>query len=252
MRNGSGTYSLPVNGWNPATNGVAASAADWQTLINDVATALTASLSADGQTPMTGNLVMGSNMLTGLSAGANAGDSVRFEQLPSASNLLPVASGGTGSANAANARTALSAAASGANADITSLTALSAGGLPNSSVLTADIADAQITAPKLDGAQSGSAPIFAARAWGRFDGATGALLASGNITSVVRNSVGNYTVTIATDLADANGGIIATAVYSSACITTSSNITAGTFSVFSFTHLNALVDPASIAFWVVR
>lgn len=40
-------------------------------------------------------------------------------------------------------------AASGANADITSLTALTAGGLPNNSVLTADIADAQITPAKL-------------------------------------------------------------------------------------------------------
>jgi hypothetical protein len=40
-------------------------------------------------------------------------------------------------------------AAAGANADITSLTALTAGGLPNNSVLTADIADAQITPAKL-------------------------------------------------------------------------------------------------------
>jgi hypothetical protein len=40
-------------------------------------------------------------------------------------------------------------AASGANADITSLTALTAGGLPNNSVLTADIADANVTPAKL-------------------------------------------------------------------------------------------------------
>jgi acetyl-CoA carboxylase biotin carboxylase subunit len=63
MRNGSGSYSLPVNTWNPATNSVSASAADWQTLINDVATALTASVAADGQTPMTGNLAMGNKFL---------------------------------------------------------------------------------------------------------------------------------------------------------------------------------------------
>jgi hypothetical protein len=80
-RNGSGAYSLPVNTWNPATNGVSASAADWQSLINDVASALTASLAADGQTPMTGNLAMGSNKLTGLSAGTAAGNSLRWEQL---------------------------------------------------------------------------------------------------------------------------------------------------------------------------
>ena len=40
-------------------------------------------------------------------------------------------------------------AASGANADITSLTALTAGGLPDNSVLTADIANANVTPAKL-------------------------------------------------------------------------------------------------------
>ncbi len=40
-------------------------------------------------------------------------------------------------------------AASGANADITSLTALTAGGLPDSSVLTADIANSAVTPAKL-------------------------------------------------------------------------------------------------------
>jgi len=41
------------------------------------------------------------------------------------------------------------AAASGANSDITSLTALTAGGLPDNSVLTADIANQQVTPAKL-------------------------------------------------------------------------------------------------------
>lgn len=53
---------------------------------------------------------------------------------------LAVADGGTGASTAADARTSLGAAASGANADITSLTALTAGGLPNGSVLQADLA----------------------------------------------------------------------------------------------------------------
>ena len=95
-RNGSGTYSLPVNSWNPATNGTPATAADYQALINDVAAAITQSLSKDGQTAMTGNLPAGGNKITGLAAGTTAGDSARFEQLPSATNILAVASGGTG------------------------------------------------------------------------------------------------------------------------------------------------------------
>lgn len=80
-RNGSGTYNLLTNSWNPATNGVSATAVDWQNLINDVAAALTQSLSADGQTPMTGNLNAGNNKITGLAAGSATGDSLRWEQL---------------------------------------------------------------------------------------------------------------------------------------------------------------------------
>jgi parallel beta-helix repeat protein len=93
-RNGSGTYSLPVNTWNPAVNGVGASAADWQSLINDVASALTASLAADGQTPMTGNLAMGGNRLTGLAAGTATGNSLRYEQVFGSSGLTTLAASG--------------------------------------------------------------------------------------------------------------------------------------------------------------
>lgn len=56
-RNGSGTYSLPAGGsWYPAVNAVSATVADWNTLISDVASALTGSVAADGQTVMSGNL----------------------------------------------------------------------------------------------------------------------------------------------------------------------------------------------------
>lgn len=93
-RNGSGGYSLPSNSWNPATNGVAASAADWQALINDIATAVQQSISSDGQTPITGNLQMGGNRLTGLGAGSSTGQSLRFEQLFSQGALVDIASAG--------------------------------------------------------------------------------------------------------------------------------------------------------------
>lgn len=52
-------------------------------------------------------------------------------------------------ASAATARATLGAAISGANNDITSMTALTAGGLPDNSVLTADIANAAVTPAKL-------------------------------------------------------------------------------------------------------
>jgi len=101
-RNGSGTYTLPVNSWNPAVNGVSATAADWQSLIDDVEAALTASLAADGQTPMTGNLAMGNNKLTGLAAGTAAGNSLRWEQLFSQGTEVDIASATTTDIGAQN------------------------------------------------------------------------------------------------------------------------------------------------------
>jgi len=101
-RNGSGTYNLLTNSWNPATNGVSATAVDWQNLINDVAAALTQSLSADGQTPMTGNLNAGNNKITGLAAGSATGDSVRWEQLFSQGTPQNLASAATTDIGAQN------------------------------------------------------------------------------------------------------------------------------------------------------
>lgn len=91
-RNGSGTYSPPTNSWNPAINGASATAADWQAVLNDLASALTQSVSKDGQTALTGNLPAGGNKITGLAAGSASGDSLRFEQLFSQGTLTDIAS----------------------------------------------------------------------------------------------------------------------------------------------------------------
>lgn len=81
-RNGSGTFNLVANSWNPAVNGTTATAADYQTLINDVAAALTQSVSVDGQAPMTGNLPMGNNKITGLASGVAGNDATNVSQIP--------------------------------------------------------------------------------------------------------------------------------------------------------------------------
>jgi hypothetical protein len=95
--------------------------------------------------------------------------------------------------------------------------------LADSAVTTAKINNAAITAAKLDGAQAGSAPIYGCRAWVNFDGTkdtTGAastantnrlIRGSGNVTSVLRNGVGDYTVTFSTPMPDANYAAIVTA-----------------------------------------
>lgn len=68
-------------------------------------------------------------------------------------------------------------------------------------VTSAKIVDATIAPADLSGAQSGSAPIYGARAWCRFDGTltgTNAPIAGGNVTSVTRSSTGNYVVNYTT------------------------------------------------------
>ena len=77
-RNGSGIYSLPAG--NPVVTGTTISSTWANNTLTDLASAVTGSVAADGQTPITGNLQMGSNKLTGLVAGNATGDSVEFSQ----------------------------------------------------------------------------------------------------------------------------------------------------------------------------
>jgi hypothetical protein len=51
---------------------------------------------------------------------------------------------------------------------------------------------------------SGSAPIYACRAWVNFNGTNGSIRASGNVSSVTRSGVGNYFVNFTTNMPDAN------------------------------------------------
>lgn len=72
--------------------------------------------------------------------------------------------------------------------------------LPDSSgtVATAESTLAQFNA-------SGSAPVYAARAWVNFNGTgTVAIRASGNVSSITDNGTGDYTVNFTTAMPDAN------------------------------------------------
>lgn len=52
---------------------------------------------------------------------------------------------------------------------------------------------------------TGSAPIYACRAWVNFDGTgTPAIRASGNVSSITDNGVGDYTINFTTSMPDAN------------------------------------------------
>jgi hypothetical protein len=78
-RNGSGVYSLPAG--NPVVTATTISSTWANNTLADIATALTNSVAADGQTTITGNLPMNSNKLTGLAVGTTTGDSVEYSQL---------------------------------------------------------------------------------------------------------------------------------------------------------------------------
>lgn len=71
--------------------------------------------------------------------------------------------------------------------------------------------DGSVSPAALSGGQSGSAPAFAARAWVNFNGSTGVIRASGNVTSVTRNGTGDYTINFTTAMPDANYCIAGTA-----------------------------------------
>lgn len=77
-RDGNGDFSRSVT---PPSNGDIADADDYNAEQNDVASALSDSINKNGTKAFAANQPMGGFKLTGLGAGVNNGDSVRFEQL---------------------------------------------------------------------------------------------------------------------------------------------------------------------------
>jgi hypothetical protein len=77
-RNGSGVYSLPAG--NPVVTGTVISTTWANNTMNDLASAMTDSVAADGQTPMTGPLNLNSNKVTNLANATLTGDAVNYGQ----------------------------------------------------------------------------------------------------------------------------------------------------------------------------
>lgn len=78
-----------------AVDGTTIEVSQHNPVFEDVAQALTDSLPRDGSAPMTGNLAMGSNKITGLAAATLASDAVRFDQLPSITPTTATLTAGT-------------------------------------------------------------------------------------------------------------------------------------------------------------
>lgn len=104
-RDGSGNYTLPAG--NPVTTATTISSTVHNNTTSDIATALSASLAANGEKVPTANLPMGGYKLTGLAVGSAAADSARYSQV----GLVPIGAVQTASASATIDFTATSYAA---------------------------------------------------------------------------------------------------------------------------------------------
>jgi len=188
----------------------------------------------DQQTGAAGdNFTVGGNLVvTGTSVHTGA---TTFTGAVVMSTALPVASGGTGASTAGNARTNLSAASSGANSDITSITGLTTaltvaqggtGAVTHTSkgVLIGNGTSAVTTvSPSTSGnvltsdgtSWTSAANSGAAKAWVNFDGVTTTTINSSfNVSSVTRNSTGDYTVNFTNAMANANYAVVTMAANS--------------------------------------
>lgn len=118
----------------------------------------------------------------------------------SVSGTVAIANGGTGQTTAAAAFNALKQDATDAVTGVVELatTAEAQAGTDATRVIT--------PARLRDGLNaSGSAPIYACRAWVNFNGTgTVAIRASGNVSSITYNGTGDYTVNFTTAMPDAN------------------------------------------------
>jgi hypothetical protein len=85
-----------------------------------------------------------------------------------------------------------------------------------SAVPNGDTGAPRIKAEALNGGQSGSAPIYAARAWVNFSGtnaftpnpSTSTIRGSGNVSSITKITTAQYTVNLATALVDTNYSVV--------------------------------------------
>ena len=92
-RNGTGTYNLPAG--NPVVTGTVIASTWANSTLTDIASALTGSVAADGQTPMVGDLDMNTNKITNVEPGTVAGNAIEYTQFEAATTSAVNITGGT-------------------------------------------------------------------------------------------------------------------------------------------------------------
>lgn len=218
-RDGSGTFTAPAG--TTATSGTTIESAKYNALVNDLVTdANTARPIVAGGTGAT----TAGAALTALGAQPADAELTAIAGLTSAADQLPYFTGsGTAAlatftaagralvddADAAAQRTTLGAAQEGniTTASIAAATLVTAADTiaSNDNDTTIPTSAAVIDYVPVALNASGSAPIYACRAWVNFNGTgTVAIRASGNVSSITDNGVGDYTVNFTVAMPDAN------------------------------------------------
>jgi len=156
-RNGSGTYNLPQSAF------VYDTVID-ETKVNsnfsDIADALTASISKDGQTTPTANLPMGGFKLTGLADGSATTDSTALGQVQGGAGIWCGTAGGTANAITLTPSPAITSSAAGQRFEF------KAGASANSGAVTFAISGLSTIAGQVNGAACAGGEI-AANQWYR-------------------------------------------------------------------------------------
>lgn len=205
---------------------------------------------------------------------ASGNELVKFSKTASAVNEITVANAATGgapiiSATGGDTNIPLRLTPKGTGdvqftdgTDATKIVALEVSGLTTATTRTLTMGDADFTlgaATQADQETGTSTTNIvtpgrqhfhpsAAKAWGKFAGATGTLAESYNVTSVVRDSAGDYTVTLATDFATADYVIALTPSSGSVAILRVASQAAGTFTIKSVAFDFTDNDPTAIFF----
>lgn len=116
--------------------------------------------------------------------------------------------------------------------------------------LTGDVAAARLTTALN---ASGSAPIYACRAWVNFNGTgTVAIRASGNVSSITDNGVGLYTVNFATAMPDANYAIAGAGQQGNSSVGLPASLAAGSAGLEFRDLANTLRDAFTLCIMVIR
>ena len=162
------------------------------------------------------------------------------------------------------------------DADINASAGISGSKLADNSTSGVKITDASITAPKLNGAQTGTAPIYGVRAWVNFDATRNSsggsdsantnrfIRASGNVTSVLKNAAGDFTINFTTAMPDLNYAVSATtaplngrfiSLYEGGTLNTGSadaGLTTGSVRIAVHAGTTISTDPDVVTLMVVR